>query len=141
LGRVEKLFDLATSGANAAAARIGVQFWSQAFDNALLSDAMLADHQESVEHIAALLRSDGDIARTDAKALAELTIAALRGFGLQRAIVPTIDLKPAAAAFLRALRCELAQAKSARRGSRKPAARSRKSRGAIAKKVKRGERS
>lgn len=118
LSRIEKLFDLASSVSNPTAARMGVQFWAQAFDNSFLSEAMLVDHAKSVERIADLLRSEGDLARADAKALAEMVLATLRGFGLQRAIVPTIDLKPAARAFLRALRGDLARAKSARKQSK-----------------------
>jgi AcrR family transcriptional regulator len=120
LSRIEKLFDLACSESDPTARRMGVQFWAQAFDNAFLSDAMEVDHRKSVEEIARLLRSEGEITHADAEALSELIIATLRGFGLQRAIVPTIDLKPAGRAFLRALRAELARAVATGRSSEEP---------------------
>lgn len=118
LSRIEKLFDLACSDSDATARRMGVQFWAQAFDNAFLSEAMEVDHRESVERIARLLRSEGELPQAKAKALSELVLATLRGFGLQRAIVPTIELKPAGRAFLRALRSELTTESASKRASR-----------------------
>lgn len=118
LGRIERLFELACSEKDPSAARMSVQFWAQAFDNEVLRKAMLADHDESVDEIARLLGSEGNLARSEAKALAELIIATLRGFGLQKAIVPTIDLAPAARVFIRALRGELAATKTATKASR-----------------------
>jgi AcrR family transcriptional regulator len=120
LTRIEKLFDLACSESDPTARRLGVQFWAQAFDNDFLSEAMAVDHGKSVKRVAGLLRSEGTLTPADAKALSELILATLRGFGLQRAIVPKIDLKPAARAFLRALRSELARATATGSSSENP---------------------
>lgn len=119
LDRIEKLFDRVCSQSDPTAARMGVQFWAQAFDNAFLSDAMQADHKKSVVQVTRLLRSESALSRAEAKTLAEMIVAALRGFGLQKAIVPTIDLKPAARAFMRGLRNELGAAVAVKKPPKK----------------------
>lgn len=116
-----------------AVARMDVRFWGEAIEDPSLGQLFAATRKQFAEKFTAVFQSDLGCAPSEAKALADATIATIAGFQLIRAVAPKTDLQPAARAMLRALRGEMSVAKATKKsigGSGKTRRRSTKAKGA-----------
>lgn len=107
LDRLEGLLGRLYSERDPSIARMSVQLWGEAIEDPFLRQIYIANRKQLVEKFADVLHSELDHARKDAVALGEITVAAIAGLELQKAIEPDTDVRPAMTALLRALRGEV----------------------------------